>query len=265
MATTEYSDIAYAARALAGCQRLLVLTGAGMSADSGVPTFRGKDGLWTQVDAESLASVQGFIADPERVWEWYRQRRFEVASCRPHAGQRALAMLQQYLPQSLSVQVATTNEDDLLERAGVADVLHVHGRLFDTVCSQHCGWSVSDDQDNSWSFCPCPQCGAPVRPGSTWFGEHLNAQVLKALDDFDPDGCVVVGSSSLVQPIAAIPPELAMLGRPVVEINIERTPLSTTASYFLGGSACSVLPLLIDQITSAVVRSQRVEERVVEP
>lgn len=249
-------QLAAAATVLASCRRLLVLAGAGLSADAGVPTFRGHGGLWQQCKPEDLASDRGFRQDPDGVWEWYRQRRYEIACCQPHAGQRALAMLQRYAPEQQRVLVGTTNEDDLLQRAGVAPVLHLHGSLFDTMCAAHCGWRVRDDADNSWSLRNCPACGAMVRPGSVWFGEAVPSSALAALQHFDPDGCVVVGSSSLVQPVAAIPPELIMSGRPVVEINIAATPLSDSATIHLRGGASRLLPALVDRLTSQVVRRQ---------
>lgn len=256
MSDETFVDVGRAAQLLAPCKHLLVLAGAGMSADAGVATFRGHGGLWGNVNPEEMASTAGFSANPERVWEWYRQRRLEIASVEPHAGQRALAMLQHYAPKSTKVLIATTNEDDLLERAGCESVVHLHGSLFDTICVAHCGWRTCDDGDNSWSLRDCPRCGAAVRPGSVWFGEALPRGPLAILEHFDADGCLVVGSSSLVQPIAAIPPEMVLAGRPVVEVNIAETPFTDTASVHLRGAACVMLPRLVDHLTSSVVRNQ---------
>lgn len=246
-----------AARLLGRCKRLLVLTGAGMSADAGVPTFRGSDGLWNNHKMEELASLDGFQRNAELVWEWYYERRLHVATCDPHPGQRTLALLQQHFPRPGRVLMATTNEDDLLERAGVHPVLHLHGSLFDTMCSAHCGWRVRDHQDNSMSMIPCPRCGARVRPGSVWYGEQLPREPLHAIAEFDPDGCLLVGSSCLVQPAAEIPPEMAMDGLPVVEINPDETPFSSIASVSLRGTAKDILPGLVDLLTSHTVRGQR--------
>jgi NAD-dependent deacetylase len=161
------------------------------------------------------------------------------------------------MPPNTRLMVATTNEDDLLERAGVAPVLHLHGSLFETSCARSCGWHVSDDEDNAWSLRPCPRCGARTRPGSVWFGEPVPEGALQALADFDPDGCLVVGSSSIVQPIAAIPPELALADKPVVDINIEETPLAGVPGVqHLRGTAALLLPELVDLMTSALVRSR---------
>lgn len=246
--------VAAAAEKVAGCRRLLVLAGAGLSADAGVPTFRGEGGIWQCYSAEQLASADGFNDHPEVVWEWYRERRLQVAGSDPHAGQRAVALLQKHGPGQ--VLVATTNEDDLLERAGVQPVLHLHGSLFDTICAAGCGWRTRDDHDNGCSLMPCPRCGAPVRPGSVWFGEALPRGPLEAIAQFDPDGCLLVGSSCLVQPAAEIPPEMAVAGLPVIEINAEETPFSRIATFALRGAARDVLPMIVDLLTSDTVRAQ---------
>jgi len=233
---------------------LLVLTGAGSSAEAGVPTFRDHDGLWREHRWQDLATREAFERDPELVWDWYRERRMQVAQSSPHAGQRALALLVKHLPAEQRVLVATTNEDDLLERAGVRPVLHLHGSLFVTRCAGECGWAARDAEDNSLSLLECPRCAAAVRPGSVWFGEPLAPGKLRAIEQFDADGCLVVGSSSLVQPVAAIAPELALAGRTVVEVNPQPTPLSRIAGVHLQGSASVVLPPLVDLITSQTLR-----------
>ena len=170
--------------------------------------------------------------------------------------QRTLALLQKHLPSPAQVLITTTNEDDLLERAGVHPVLHLHGSLFETLCAAGCGWRARDDQDNSLSLVPCPRCGSAVRPGSVWFGEPLPRGVMEAVHQFDADGCLLVGSSMLVQPAAAIPVELGLTGAPVVEINSEETPFSRTATVSLRGAAKDLLPRLVDGLTSDTVREQ---------
>lgn len=248
--------IAAAAKALSQCRRLLVLTGAGSSADAGVATFRGEGGLWNAYKAEDLASLDGFKRNPDLVWDWYRERRMAVAEAEPHAGQRSLALLEKHFPGG-QVLVATTNEDDLLERAGIADVVHLHGSLFHTRCVNNCGWEIPDNHDNAWSMVPCPECGAATRPGSVWYGESLPAGVLEKVANFDPDGCLLVGSSCLVQPVASIPSDIAVLSHPVVEINVEDTPFSEFAEVHLRGTAKEMLPGLVDLLTSHTVRDQQ--------
>ncbi len=246
-----------AALRLAACKRLLVLTGAGMSADAGVPTFRGEGGLWRGHDAAKLAAPEGFAADPDLVWDWYRERRIHVAACDPHPGQRTLVLLQKHFPWPGRVLMATTNEDDLLERAGVAGVLHLHGSLFDTRCADGCGWQARDSADNGLSLVPCPICGGASRPASVWYGEALPRGPLEDLASFNPDGCLLIGSSCLVQPAAAIPPEMAVAGLPVVELNPEETPFSSFATCSLRGTAKDLLPPLVDLLTSRTVQDQR--------
>jgi NAD-dependent deacetylase len=250
------AQIAAAAKALAHCRRLLVLTGAGLSADAGVATFRGAGGLWNAYKAEDLASLDGFQRNPDLVWDWYRERRMTVAEALPHAGQRSLALLQKHYPGG-QVLVATTNEDDLLERAGVNEVVHLHGSLFNTRCSADCGWVVADNHDNAWSMVPCPKCGAVTRPGSVWYGESLPAEMMEAVMQFDPDGCLLIGSSCLVQPVSSIPSHIALLSHPVVEVNVEDTPFSEFAEVFLRGTAKEMLPGLVDLLTSHTVRDQK--------
>jgi NAD-dependent deacetylase len=155
-----------------------------------------------------------------------------------------------------AVIVATTNEDDLLERAGVHGVISLHGNLFDTSCAADCGWSVRDTADNSHSFMVCPQCGGEVRPGSIWYGEAIARRAMRAIQIFTPDACLVIGSSCVVQPVAEIAPEMAMDGHPVVEINPQETPLSTIARHSLRANAADVLPTLVDMLTSSVMRDQ---------
>lgn len=247
--------LASAARLLARSRRLLVLTGAGSSADSGIPTFRCEGGWWRTHRLEDLASLAGFERDPELVWDWYRLRREQIASAEPHPGQRAIALLQRHLPSAV-VLVATTNEDDLLERAGVRDVVHLHGRLFDTACVAGCGWRANDDLDNALSLLPCPSCGAPVRPGSTWYGEALPRTALERVAQFEPDACLVIGSSSLVQPVAGVPFDLLDAGHPVIELTLDPTPLTARATISLSGRASVLLPPLVDLSTSSVAQDQ---------
>lgn len=253
MSQTRDVMIADAAQRLRRMRRLLVLIGAGASADAGVPTFRGSGGYWRHYRHEDLASPDGFRRDPELVWDWYRERRLQIAECEPHAGQRAIALLQRHF--NGHVLVATTNEDDLLERAGVEHVVSLHGNCFATMCSAGCGWQARDDADNSLSFLACPRCGSAVRPGSIWFGEAVPASPLEHIERFDAEAALVIGSSSLVRPVAEIAPEMALAGRPVVEINAEETPPSALALHICG-NASDILPRLVDLMTSRCVVEQ---------
>ncbi len=246
--------VSRAADALLDCRRLLVLVGAGGSADSGVPTFRDEGGLWKTHRAEDLAHPDAFVEHPDEVWAWYRARRLGIISAQVHAGQRSLALLTRQF-RATQVLVATTNEDDLLERAGIEPVLHLHGSIFETRCSADCGWRTVD-QDSTLSHLPCPSCGAAVRPGSVWFGEALPNGPLEVMAGFQPDGCLVIGSSCEVAPVSQIPLDLALAGVPVVEVNVRETPLSQHAIH-LQGSTKEALPRLVDLLTSSTMRDQR--------
>jgi NAD-dependent deacetylase len=244
-----------AADRLLPVRRLLVLAGAGCSADAGIPTFRDDGGWWREYRPEDLATPEAFAQDPELVWTWYRERRSQIRAAQPHGGQRSLALLQKHFYDG-QVLVATTNEDDLLERAGIEPVLHLHGSIFDTTCSASCGWPGGKDTGDSMASHRCPCCGAPTRPGSVWYGESLPVGLLEAIQAFDPDGCLVIGSSNIVQPVAGIPIEMALARQPVVEVNPQATPLSDLALH-LPGPAAQVLPALVDLLTSATMRDQR--------
>ena len=243
-----------AADRLLDCRKLLVLVGAGGSADSGIPTFRDAGGFWQTHRPEDLAHPDAFREQPQVVWDWYRERRRCIAQALPHAGQRSLALLQRQF-KAATVLLSTTNEDDLLQRAGVQDVLHLHGSIWETICSARCGWST-DDRLSEHSLRPCPQCGAAVRPASVWFGEPLPSAPLDAIAAFAPDGCLVIGSSCEVAPVSQIPLDLALAGIPLVEINRNETPLSPHA-LSLRGTAKDVLPRLVDLLTSSTMRDQR--------
>jgi NAD-dependent deacetylase len=247
-------EVASAADRLLGCRRLLVIVGAGGSADSGVPTFRDEGGLWQTHRPEDLAHPDAFRAHPQVVWRWYNERRAGIRVALPHSGQRALALLQRHF-RAAEVLVVTTNEDDLLERAGVEPVVHLHGSVFETACAAACGWRAVD-RDGAFSVQPCPACGALTRPGSVWFGEALPPEPLEQIAGFQPDGCLVVGSSCLVAPVSQIPIDLALAGVPVIEVNPQSTPLSQHA-FSLRGAAKDVLPRLVDLLTSTTMRDQR--------
>lgn len=252
-------DVALAADQLLGCRRLLVLVGAGGSADSGVPTFRDEGGLWRTHRPEDLAHPDAFRQHPEVVWAWYHERRAAILAAVPHSGQRSLALLQRHF-RAAEVLVVTTNEDDLLERAGVEPVVHLHGSVFETACAVMCGWR-SVDRDGALSTQSCPTCGAHTRPGSVWFGEALPPEPLERIASFQPDGCLVIGSSCLVAPVSQIPLDLALGGIPVIEVNPQETPL-TPHAVCLRGAAKDVLPRLVDLLTSSTMRDQRTRTEI---
>jgi NAD-dependent deacetylase len=244
------------ARALiADARSVLVLTGAGVSAESGVPTFRGPDGLWRSHRAEELATPEAFARDPRLVWEWYGWRRELVGRCRPNAGHEALA---RWALARAGIALVTQNVDGLHEAAAralsaepdAALPLELHGSLFRVKCSR-CAHRASDrgaiDATTADTLPRCPECAALLRPDVVWFGEPLDRSVLErafALAE-QADVCLVAGTSALVQPAASLPLIARQVGGRVIEVNPDPTPLSAVANVALRGGAAAVLPALL--------------------
>lgn len=215
---------------------MAVLTGAGISAESGVPTFRGPGGLWKNQRPENLATPEGFERDPVTVQEWYDWRRDIVASIEPNAGHRAIA--------ALGAPVVTQNVDGLHQLAGSERVLELHGSIWLTRCVA-CGRESRDRVVKLAA--PCAACGGKLRPGVVWFGESLPADVWNEAVGVvqDCDVLLVVGTSSVVYPAAG----LASMARraKVIEVNLEETPLSGAAHLSMRGKAGEILPQLVNK------------------
>ena len=237
------SDLAAAAARLRGARRVLALTGAGVSAESGVPTFRGQDGLWRRFRAEDLATPQAFARDPKLVWEWYAWRREVIAPLRPNAAHVALAALEQRLPDFL---LATQNVDGLHAVAGSRRLLELHGSLWRLSCVA-CGHAAEDRRMSLPELPPRCACGTVLRPDVVWFGEMLPAaaveQAVAAAQEAEV--VLVIGTSSLVYPAAALPEMARAAGAFVVEINTETTPLTASADVSLRGPAAEITPALL--------------------
>lgn len=231
--------------------RIAVLSGAGISAESGVPTFRDdKNGLWAKFDPYELSSTQGWEQHPERVWAWYLWRHHLVKQVEPNAGHRAVADWQAHA----DVQVITQNVDNLHERAGSAPVHHLHGSLFDfrcDICNSVYTGPLADVPEPVLELTPpvCA-CGGLIRPDIVWFGEGLPDgpwdAAVAAMNTADL--VVVVGTSAVVYPAAGLP-ELALArGAVVVEVNPEPTPLSPSATVTIRESASIALPTLLERL-----------------
>lgn len=225
------------------------LTGAGVSAESGIPTFRdAATGLWSRFDPEQLASVEGFRNNPNLVWRWYRDRVRAVQDARPNPGHVALARLARSLEGFTTV---TQNVDDLHERAGLADVVHLHGRLTAYRCFE-CGTPVQLGLAERLAAEPpvCAVCTGLIRPGVVWFGELLDAnlwgQAYAACQQAQV--MLVVGTSGLVWPAAELPLLARRAGAHVVEVNPEDTELTGWADTRVRGRSGEILPLLADLI-----------------
>jgi NAD-dependent deacetylase len=225
-------------------RRVAVLTGAGISAESGVPTFRqAQTGLWARYDPQQLATPQAFRRQPQLVWDWYAWRRGLVAGVEPNPGHFALAEIERRVPQFTLI---TQNVDSLHQRAGSRAVLELHGNIARTTCSREGrvveAWPESDERPPR-----CPHCGAFLRPDVVWFGEALPADVLEAAiaATRTADVFLTIGTSGLVHPAASLPLLAARQGAVTVEVNPEETPLSEEMTYCLRGPSGVLLPALV--------------------
>ncbi|WP_167098726.1 NAD-dependent deacylase [Mycobacterium sp. DL592] len=231
--------------------RIAVLSGAGISAESGVPTFRDdKNGLWAKYDPYELSSTDGWQRHPERVWAWYLWRHHLVATVEPNNGHRAVAAWQDYA----DVTVVTQNVDDLHERAGSTPVHHLHGSLAefwcDTCGSRYHGPLPDMPEPQLEKMPPTCECGGLIRPGIVWFGEQLPDEPWQAAVEAvaTADVLVVVGTSGIVYPAAGLPDVARARGAIVVEVNPEPTPLSDNATLVIRESSSTALPTLLQKL-----------------
>ncbi|HTO77438.1 MAG TPA: NAD-dependent deacylase [Thermoanaerobaculia bacterium] len=216
-----------AARLRTAC-RVTVLTGAGVSAASGIPTFRGPGGLWRDFRPEELATPEAFARDPATVWEWYAWRRELVARARPNRAHEVLAEWSRRFPRFTLV---TQNVDGLHERAGTENVVRFHGSLWEVGCASACDGAPRRWSDARVPFPEmpprCEHCNGLLRPGVVWFGEPIDPEVFeRALAALDCDVCLVVGTSAVVYPAAGFAGEARRRGAFVAEINPETTDAS---------------------------------------
>lgn len=229
---------------LAKSLRIVVLTGAGISAESGLGTFRGKDGIWNKMKPEDLASMAGFLANPDLVWEWYNYRRSVLADAKPNAAHEALAKWGRLCP---DFDVVTQNVDGLHQLAGQSSTIELHGNIRINRCLQ-CGLeSIDDLLDLSAGIPKCP-CGGFYRPGVVWFGEMLSEEVLaQAFSAAQNCDCLlVIGTSAVVYPAASLPDIASECGASTIEVNIEPTQFSSRATYSVFAPATIAVPALFE-------------------
>jgi len=222
-------------------------TGAGVSAESGVPTFRGaQGGFWQQYRPEDLATPEGFQRNPKLVWEWYAWRREQLLQVQPNPGHLALAAFQNVFS---DVTIVTQNIDGLHQRAGSRHVLELHGSLARTKCSAE-NRVVECWEETNTAPPRCPHCGAYLRPDVVWFGEVLPTDVMDEAMQASRkcDVFFAIGTSSLVYPAASLPYEALAADATLIEINPEPTPLSEEARHVLRASSGEVLPQLLQAI-----------------
>jgi NAD-dependent deacetylase len=230
--------------ALRAAEHVAVLTGAGISAESGIPTFReALTGLWASYNPEELATVDGFLRDPDLVWQWYRTRRRNIAEAVPNAAHRALVAIERLLPR---FSLVTQNVDGLHERAGSRDVIELHGNIGRVKCFE-CG-QIPAAFDDTERVGRCPACGGMLRPDVVWFGEYLPPLALSRAHEAVAS-CEVflsVGTSNLVEPAASLPWHAARHGARVLVINpTAEGQRSGPRIHHLLGKAGEVLPALL--------------------
>jgi NAD-dependent deacetylase len=220
-----------------------VLTGAGVSAESGVPTFRDADGLWNQYRVQDLATPSAFARDPKLVWEWYNWRRSVLAEVKPNPGHLALAEIERRVE---SFTLITQNVDGLHELAGSRNVLRLHGSVWAVRCLA-CGREAIDKRIPIPEMPPKCACGGLLRPAVVWFGEALPPEIWKAAEAAaqSADLFLVIGTSAVVYPAASLAQTAKSAGARVVEINIAETPLTGDLDGFLQGPSGELLPQLI--------------------
>ena len=228
---------------LARGRRVAALTGAGISAESGVPTFRSLGGFWENESLLDLATPQGFDRDPRRVWAWYDARRKQVSDCAPNAGHRVLAVFGRDHP---DFRLITQNVDGLHAAAGSTGVILLHGDLFRVRCTRE-GASREDRRIPLPEIPPRCDCGALLRPDVVWFGEALPEEAMREAAEATRRSEVFlsIGTSAVVYPAAALPEVAKRSGAYLVEINVEETPLSPLADEVILGPAAQVLPDLL--------------------
>jgi NAD-dependent deacetylase len=232
---------------LSRATELAVLTGAGVSQESGVPTFRGEEGLWRQYRAEELATWRAFEGDPHLVWSWYDYRRQLISDAEPNPAHRAIAELERGYPQFALI---TQNTDGLHDRAGSTAPVELHGNIWRARCTAE--QTVCDLPESPLSELPprCEQCGSLLRPDVVWYGEPLPVEAYELSHEIASrcDAMLVVGTSAVVHPAASLPLVAKHNGAFVVEVNTAYTPISALVDATLVGRAGDILPQIASRV-----------------
>lgn len=231
---------------MVNCRRCVVLTGAGMSAESGVDTFRGKGGLWGKFRAEELATMDAFVANPRIVWEWYNWRRNLIDKVQPNPGHHAITELESICDHFTLI---TQNVDNLHRIAKTRNILELHGNIHHNKCVD-CNKQFDPDMEINPDRIPtCDSCGGKIRPDVVWFGEMLDQQIIsRAFEEAErADIFFSVGTSSIIHPAASLPPLAKRSGATLVEVNVEETPISFLADFQVRSKSGEFLPVLVEE------------------
>lgn len=230
---------------LTSAKKIVFFTGAGISAESGISTFRGADGIWHKMKPEELANFNAFLRNPDLVWQWYQHRRDIINEARPNPGHLAIAGLQNYY----DVTVVTQNIDNLHRRAGSSKIFELHGNIERNYCVDCHTYYNSPDLLKSGGVPKC-KCGGLIRPDVVWFGENLPQDEFSGGEKAAEwsDICFVVGTSAVVYPAAYIPMSAKRSGSYLVEVNIESTELSHYTDYSIFGPSGKILPEILEEV-----------------
>ncbi|OLS29537.1 MAG: NAD-dependent protein deacylase 1, partial [Candidatus Thorarchaeota archaeon AB_25] len=232
-----------AANAIKTANYFVALTGAGISKESNIPTFRGEDGLWRNYDAMELATPSAFARSPSLVWEWYTWRQGLIGDCEPNPAHNTLADWEE---RGILKTLITQNVDGLHIRAGSVNVHEVHGDLWALKCSS-CDYRGRLEKP-AIGIPSCPECNSNLRPDVVWFGESLDPIIMRQVytELERADACIVIGTSALVQPAASFPLIVKQRGGKIIEVNVEQTMLTGVVDFHITGKAGEVLPALDD-------------------
>jgi NAD-dependent deacetylase len=235
---------------LSSARNVVALTGAGISSESGVPTFRGANGLWSKLKPEELANFDAFLKNPELVSEWYKHRREITRVAKPNAAHFALVEMEKMFRHFTLV---TQNIDNLHRRAGSTNIAELHGNIERNYCLGCQRRYDGEDFDKNGSF-RCVDCGSLIRPDIVWFGEMLPSSQWEIAENAAENAEVmyVIGTSAVVYPAAQLPMDVKRNGGLIIEINMERTPISELADASIQGSASEILKEIIVKIKEKI-------------
>jgi len=226
-------------------EKLVFFTGAGISAESGIPTFRGEDGIWNKLSPEELANFDAFMRNPRMVWEWYQYRKKITKESKPNSGHLAIVEFEKYFNE---VIVITQNVDNLHKRAGSKIVYELHGNIEKNYCIK-CKKRYDTDLVFDEGIPKC-DCGGLIRPDVVWFGEYLPVDQLKKSEaaTISSDIFFVVGTSAVVYPAAGLVYTAKQYGSFIVEVNVENTDVTKICDVSFQGKAGEILPKILDEL-----------------